>query len=62
MPSTFPYSVDQQLVVDMANSAKETISCLKSVDARTANIDQFFEVRVHELMRHRPHNVNTDGF
>ena len=62
MPSTFPYSVDQQLVVNMANSAKETISCLKFVDARTANIDQFFEVRVHELMRHRPHNINTDGF
>ena len=62
MPSTFPYSVDQQLVVNMANSAKETISCLKSVDARTANIDQFFEVRVHELMHFRSHTVDTDGF
>lgn len=61
MPNTFPFSVDRQLVTDMANSAKETISCLKSVGARTANIDQFFEVRVHELMQHRPHNVNTDG-
>ena len=58
--STFPHSVDHQLVTNLANSAKETINCLKSVDARTANIDQFFEVRVHDLMRFRAHTVNTD--
>ena len=58
--STFPHNVSRQLVTDMANSAKETINCLKFVGARTANMDQFFEVRVHELMNYRTHTVNTD--
>ena len=60
MPSTFPHQVPTQLITDMANSAKETVNCLKSIDARTANIDQYFEVRIHELMHYRSHTVNTD--
>ena len=56
----FPFSTDHQLVTDMANSAKQTISCLQYLEARTAPIDEQFEKRVHELMRHRSHNVNTD--
>lgn len=58
--STFPHCVDHQLVTNMANSAKETINLLKIAELRTANMDQFFEVRVHDLMHFRPHTVNTD--
>ena len=58
----FPHSTSHQLIVDMANSARETISCLKSVDSRTDSIDQQFQKRVHELMRFRSHTVDTDGF
>ena len=58
----FPHSTDHQLIVNMANSAKQTISCLKSIDARTAPIDEQFQKRVHELMHFRSHTVDTDGF
>lgn len=57
----FPFSTNHQLVVDMANSAKQTISCLKYCEARTDLIDQQFALRVHELMNFRPHTVNTDS-
>jgi len=58
----FPFSTNHQLVVDMANSAKQTISCLRYIEARTAPIDEQFEKRVHELMYFRSHTVDTDGF
>ena len=58
----FPHSTNHQLVVDMANSAKQTISCLQYLEARTDDIDLQFQKRVHELMRFRSHTVNTDGF
>ena len=58
----FPFSTNHQLIVDMANSAKQTISCLEYIDARTAPIDEQFAKRVHELMNFRPHTVDTDGF
>ena len=58
----FPFSTNHQLVVDMANSAKKTISCLRYLEARTDDIDQQFQKRVHELMRYRSHTVDTDGF
>lgn len=58
----FPFVTDHQLVTDMANSAKHTISCLKSVEARTQAIDEQFAKRVHELMHFRSHTVDTDGF
>ena len=45
----------------MANSAKQTINCLRYLDARTDAIDEQFAKRVHELMRFRSHTVNTDG-
>lgn len=54
----FPYCTESQLIVDMANSAKETVDCLKFCDARTAAIDNLFALRVRELMQHRPHNVD----
>ena len=56
----FPFSTNHQLVTDMANSAKQTISCLKYLEVRTDPIDEQFNKRVHELMRYRAHNVNTD--
>ena len=58
----FPFATNHQLIVDMANSAKETISCLKYVESRTAAIDEQFDKRVHELMYFRSHTVDTDGF
>ena len=54
----FPFTTDHQLIVNMANSAKQTLSCLRSVDARTDSIDNLFALRVHELMAHRSHNVD----
>ena len=56
------FVTDHQLVVDMANSAKETIRCLNYIEGRTAPIDEQFAKRVHELMRFRTHTVDTDGF
>ena len=58
----FPFSTDHQLIVDMAKSAKQTISCLQYCEARTAAIDEQFAKRVHELMNFRTHTVDTDGF
>lgn len=58
----FPFSTNHQLIVDMANSAKDTIRCLKYCEARTAPIDEQFAKRVHELMNFRTHTVDTDGF
>jgi len=58
----FPFSTDHQLITNMANSAKETISCLNYCETRTNVIDEQFAKRVHELMRFRTHTVDTDGF
>lgn len=61
MPSTFPHQVSRQLVTDMANSVKETISIIRQSGYGRANeLDEFFAVRVHELMNYRSHTVNTD--
>lgn len=61
MPSTFPYSTSRQLVTDMANSVKETISVIRESGRGRANgLDDYFAVRVHELMQYRSHTVNTD--
>ena len=58
----FPYSTNQQLIVDLANSCKETIQTIKPHAARTNALDDQFAKRVHELMNFRPHTVDTDGF
>ena len=58
----FPFSTNEQLIVDMANSAKTTISCLQYCESRTQAIDEQFAKRVHELMHYRTHTVDTDGF
>ena len=58
----FPHSTPEQLKVNMANSAKQTLSGRKSIDARTAPNDEQFQKRVHELMHFRSHTVDTDGF
>ena len=57
----FPYSTSHQTVTNFANSAKETISLIQqSSGRRTGELDELFGRRVHELMRFRSHNVNTD--
>lgn len=58
----FPFITDHQLIVNMANSAKETIRCLEHTETRTTAIDEQFAKRVHELMHFRSHTVDTDGF
>jgi len=61
MPSTFPHQTSRQLVTDMANSVKRTINLLRECDgARVNELDEYFAVRVHELMQYRSHTVNTD--
>lgn len=61
MPLTFPHTASRQLVTDMANSVKETINLVRGSDCGRANgLDEFFAVRVHELMNYRSHTVNTD--
>jgi len=58
----FPYSTNQQLIVDMANSCKKTIKTIKPHATRTNALDDQFAKRVHELMHFRTHTVDTDGF
>ena len=58
----FPHSVNQQLIVDMANSCKKTIEQIKPYSNRTNALDDQFGKRVHELMHFRTHTVDTDGF
>lgn len=58
----FPFVTNHQLIVDLANSAKEIISCLKHCGARSNDLDEQFAKRVHELMGFRPHTIDTDGF
>ena len=58
----FPHSVNQQLIVDMANSCKQTIETIKPHATRTNALDDQFGKRVHELMHFRTHTVDTDGF
>ena len=58
----FPYSTNHQLIVDMANSAKQVSEQIKPHATRTNAIDEQFAKRVHELMNFRPHTVDTDGF
>ena len=61
MPTTFPHHTSRQLVTDMANSVKETINLCRDNDcARVNHLDDYFAVRVHELMNYRSHTVNTD--
>lgn len=58
----FPYSTNQQLITNMANSCKKTLEVLKPYAKRTDTLDEQFAKRVHELMHFRPHTVDTDGF
>lgn len=58
----FPFVTNHQLIVDMANSAKETIQIIQPHGTRTNAIDEEFAKRVHELMGFRTHTVDTDGF
>ena len=58
----FPHVTEHQLVVNMANSAKETNEFIQQCSGRRSNeLDELFAKRVHELMRYRSHTVNTDG-
>jgi len=51
---TFPHTAQHQLITDMANSASETIRLCP--DRRTSELRLHHAQRIHELMRHRPHN------
>ena len=58
----FPFTVNHQLITDLANSAKQTIETVQPYAVRTNEIEDQFAQRVHELMHFRTHTVNTDGF
>ena len=61
MPTTFPHQVSRQLVTDMANSCKKTINVIReSGYGRVGILDDFYAVRIHDLMNYRSHTVNTD--
>ena len=51
---TFAYCASHQLITDMANSATETIRLCPS--RRCSELHLHHAQRIHELMRHRPHN------
>lgn len=55
----FPHSTDHQTVTNFANSAKEVMETTKHY-GRNDTLNEMFGHRVHELMRFRSHNVNTD--
>ena len=52
--ATMPHTAQHQLIVDMANSARETMSLVTT--HRTGALASHHAQRIHELMRHRPHN------
>jgi len=57
----FPHATPHQLVIKMANSAKETNNLIEQTTGRRSHeLDELFGRRVHELMRFRSHTVNTD--
>ena len=53
-----PHCVNHQYITDMAKSAAVIIK--NCPDANTNDLQECFAKRVHELMRFRSHNVNTD--
>lgn len=53
----FPHSVDHQMLTNMANSAKNQAQTVRNYGASRTQMDDWFALRVHELMRHRSHNV-----
>lgn len=57
--ATLPYTAQHQLIVDLANSAREVMS-LSSYSHR-GQLSEHHAQRIHELMRHRPHNVQDWG-
>ena len=44
----FPHATNQQLIVNMANSAKQVSEQIKPYATRTNAIDEQFAKRVHE--------------
>ena len=56
----FPYTTNHQLIVDMANSAREVIQLTPA--QRHGELQACHASRIHELMHYRSHTVNTDGF
>lgn len=52
--ATMPHTAQHQLIVDMANSARETMDLIPS--SRHGLLVEHHAQRIHELMRHRSHN------
>ena len=57
----FPHSTPEQLKVNMANSARETMELTKDA-TRNGELQACHASRIHELMHFRSHTVDTDGF
>ena len=57
--ASMSHTTNTQLITDLANSAHRTTRCLEGVQAYGPASDiyaRFTTLRIHELMRHRPHN------
>ena len=57
---SFPYSTNQQVITDLATSLQRSIQNQRRLGWRTAFLNELFDQRVHELMRHRPHNQQEE--
>ena len=56
---TMPHMAQHQLLVNMANSARDTMALTPS--RRNGDLQAHHAQRIHELMRHRSHNVDDWG-
>ena len=55
---SMPYTASHQMITDMAASAAHTMELTS--EFRHGMLEECHAQRVHELMRHRAHNINTD--
>lgn len=59
LDATMPYTAQHQLIVDLANSSREIMGL--TPNRRHGSLAEHHAQRIHELMRHRPHNVQDWG-
>ena len=58
----YPHSTDQQFVTDSAKALAAGLECGRLIGSRHAEMQVLFANRIHQLMEHRPHNINDHAF
>ena len=53
----YPHQQDQQFAVDSSNALACGLKLHSLCGTRQGDIEVLFEARTHQLMQHRPHNV-----